>query len=422
MGSELSGPFFLVQLKAHPKCIFIAIGSELLSGDVLESNAHWLQNQIKHLEIEMIRVEILEDKLSTLVAAIKNCLGEADVLIISGGLGPTDDDITREAVSKATEKPLYFNPEVWVEIQNIFKKRNKQAGKSNEKQALQPEDSNVLSNPLGTAPGFELMVGGTTIMTFPGVPSEFYAMAQKHLFSKYNAITAPAHFKLWGIGESDLMDLIHAKKLIPTDLPWGTIARKEGLSLRFYREATSHPKYLETLESVKTSLEQFIFTDQDLNPLELLAQKALELKIKLGLAESCTGGLVSQLFTNIPGSSNFFQGSIVAYQNEIKTSLLQVSEKILENHGAVSPECAEAMAHGCSKSLKSDLSLSVTGIAGPGGGSEAKPVGTVYIGVHYQNKTRHKHLKLNGTRQDIRERSVYSLCILALDLLKEIHG
>lgn len=369
----------------------------------------------------MVRVEILEDKLDTLTSAIKACLGQTDYLLISGGLGPTDDDITREAVAKATAQPLRFDPESWKEIQEIFKKRNKQAGKSNEKQALHPESSTIIHNPLGTAPGFEMELEGTTLMTFPGVPSEFYAMAQHQFLARFSALEAPAHFKLWGIGESDLTDLIHQKQLIPSDLPWGTIARKEGLSLRFYRESTTHPHYLQTVENIKTSLSQYIFTDQDLNPLELLTQKALEYKIKIGLAESCTGGLISQLFTSIPGSSNFFQGGIVAYQNAIKVSLLKVSDKILENHGAVSPECVEAMAQGCSQNLKSDLSLAVTGIAGPGGGTETKPVGTVYIGVHYQNKTRHKHLKLNGTRQDIRERSTYSLCILALDLLKEIH-
>lgn len=409
-------------MSTHTNCIFIAIGSELLSGDVLESNAHWLQNQIKHLDVEMIQVVILEDQLDILVAAIKNFIGQTDYLLISGGLGPTDDDITREAVSKATEKPLRFDPDSWKEIQAIFKKRNKQAGKSNEKQALHPEDSDIITNPLGTAPGFELNIEGTTIMTFPGVPSEFYAMAQNQFLSKFSSTKIPAHFKLWGIGESDLTDLIHQNKLIPSNLPWGTIARKEGLSLRFYRESTTHPLYQETLKKVRTSLKEYIFTDQDLNPLEILAQKALKLGIKIGLAESCTGGLVSQLFTNIPGSSNFYQGGIIAYQNEIKVSLLKVPEKVLENHGAVSPECVEAMAHGCTQALKPNLSLAVTGIAGPGGGTETKPVGTVYIGVHYKNKLRHKHLKLNGTRQDVRERSTYSLCMLALDLIREIDG
>ena len=403
-------------MSQNQSLIFIAIGSELLSGDVIESNAHWLQNKIAHRNIKMTRIVVVEDKLSSMITTIENAIQEADHVIVCGGLGPTDDDITREAIAKAIKKDLYFNKESWNDIQNFFMKRHKKAGKSNEKQAFQPIDSEVLKNPKGTAPGFKVEIEETTLMTFPGVPSEFYLMSELYFLPLFEALPQAEHYKLWGIGESDLMDQIKEHKLIPNDLSWGTIARKEGLSLRFYPEAVTHPLYTETTQKVKSFFKDMIYTESSLTPLQVLAEKAKAGNFKIACAESCTGGLVSEWFTDIPGASSFFQGSIVAYQNEIKTQLLGVHEKILENHGAVSPECVEAMSKGCVKQLKSDLGLAVSGIAGPDGGTEHKPVGTVYISATYQGITRSKHLQINGNRNDVRERSAYALCILGLEV------
>jgi len=409
-------------LNSTKTCFFIAIGSELLSGDVLESNAHWLQNKLKHTHLEMTRIEVLEDKLDTIVSAIKSALGKVDYLIVCGGLGPTDDDLTREAVSRACERPLWFNSDSWKFIQAIFAQRQKKAGKSNERQAFQPEGSRVLENPIGTAPGFELTLNGTCIMTYPGVPSEYFKMIEMHLLPRLEAQTLPAHFKLWGIGESDLSDQIHQAQLIPPDLAWGTIARKEGLSLRLYPESLSHPLYQVTCSKLREHFKDYIYTESALQPVELLAAAAATIGFKIALAESCTGGMLAELFTRIPGCSAYFQGSIVAYQNSVKQSLLHVSEKILRNHGAVSPECVEAMALGCQKQLNAQLGLAVSGIAGPDGGTATKPVGTVYIAASYHDNTRSKLLKLHGSRQDIRERSCYALCLLALTLIKETHA
>ena len=406
----------LNQLNSLKRIIFIAIGTELLSGDVLETNSHWLQNQLKAYNAEMVKIEILGDEMDAVISSLDHAIKDADYVIICGGLGPTDDDLTREAVSKATDRPLVFNPESWEDIKAFFQRRNRTAGKSNEKQALQPEGSDVLKNSIGTAPGFSLTVEQAKLMTFPGVPSEFFSMVYQHFLPELKTHQQPAHFKLWGIGESDLMDKLKSEGCIPDHLPWGTIARKEGLSLHFYREATEKESYQETVKKVRSFLKEYIYTEKPLNPLELLAQDALEQNYSLACAESCTGGMISEMFTRIPGSSSFFNGSIVAYQNEIKTSLLDVPVKVLENHGAVSPECVEAMAKGCAHTLKSEMALAVSGIAGPSGGTEQKPVGTVYIAAYYNGHVKSQHLKLSGNRQDIRERSTYALCLLAWNL------
>ena len=230
-----------------------------------------------------------------------------------------------------------------------------------------------------------------------------------------SAPTGPV-FKLWGIGESVLVDLMREKGTLPPDLEWGTIARPEGITMHFDGSFLIRDDAERLIANIKKDLGPYIVAEKDISPVERLAEVAQERGITLGTAESCTGGLLSEKFTSRAGSSSYFLGSVVSYSNSVKHSVLGVKQDTLETHGAVSEETALEMARGALKALGVDLSMAITGIAGPDGGSVEKPVGTVHMAVaHRDGWTRHRLGRFGGDRGDIRERSAQSVCSLALE-------
>lgn len=398
---------------------FIATGNELLDGTVRESNSHWLQKKIHGRQARLKSSVIIGDSKAELVREIKKHLGRSNILILSGGLGPTDDDITREACSMALGLDLSFDQKSWDEICKIFTSRGRKAHESNRKQAMKLESSIVLSNPFGTAPAFKIEGPVTTIYAFPGVPSEFQQLALKYLLPKFSVGLEDTVLKLSGIGESGLMQKINDLKLIPDDLQWGTVAGKDGILLRFDASGRTHPEFENTLTNLKTEFDDLIYCESRKSPVDLLIDDLKSKNLTLACAESCTGGMLSSWVTSFPGSSSFFNGAVVAYQNEIKIDTLNVPKNIIEKNGAVSESCALAMAKGALNRFSSDLAVSITGIAGPDGGSKEKPVGTVCIAVVTQNKEKVKTFNFTGNRDDVRERACYQTALMAYLLLRE---
>lgn len=402
------------------KLAFLAIGSELLSGHVLESNSHWLQKELRSTELEVQSVSTISDDMSTMVAEIKRLMHSNDILMICGGLGPTDDDLTRNALAEATNDELIFSDPAWQDIQTYFQEKGKKTHKSCRRQAYYPKKGESLRNSYGTAPGLKANYQSCSIYAFPGVPSEFKGMSKDHFLPNYQKeVVKEDQFKLWGIGESKLTDLINDQNIIPKDLFWGTIASKDGITIKFPSESRQHPDYNTCLQNIRTQLKAYIYSEQKITPLELLVNSLKQRNLTVSTAESCTGGLLSSWLTSFPGSSSYFIGTTVAYQNNVKIETLGVPQSLIEQHGAISEDCAKAMSQGALKLYQSDLAISVTGIAGPSGGSKEKPVGTVCLAASLNNKDKTVQYCFSGNRDDIREKSCYAGLLLAHQLIHQ---
>lgn len=402
----------------------IFTGDELLRGDALNTNQAFLGEKLLDLGIFTTRTICITDDLQAIAAAIKDSLARDPlVLILSGGLGPTEDDLTREAVAKALGIPLVFHEDLLERIRQKFADRGFVMGDSNRKQAMLPEGATAI--PLsGTAPGFTLHRGRTLIAALPGVPWELKEMWTNTVAPLVEALSRAAEgeghvvrrIRTFGIGESAVADLL-------TDFEWrgslveiGTRAKLDSLTVIL--RATDTPEGLSALESTQARIVQLLGdrvlgVDSGELP-EIVGNLLRSSRLTVSVAESCTGGLVGKSITDVAGSSDYFLGGVTAYSNQLKMRLLSVPEELLARYGAVSEEVARAMAEGVALLTGSDCALSTTGVAGPGGGTEEKPVGLVFVGCRHQGSTEVERLRLWGRRDQVRERAALS----ALDLLR----
>lgn len=387
----------------------LCIGTELLLGDVLDTNSQFLAQQLALLGLDCFYQVTVGDNPERIMACLRQALNRADVLITTGGLGPTADDLTTQCIADAFGAPLVLDEEVLAYITSLFVSRGFPMPESNRKQALRPQGAEILPNPVGSAPGViwrlsaeNLAFAGIevgpdygkgdnikSILTFPGVPVEMRGMweetARGYLEKTYAGGTIwSKELKHYGIGESALAELnSHLLELAnPTVAPY---AGHWECRLRVAAKAASREEAealaLPVIEEIKSRSGVRCY-GEDSDTLESTVGRLLTEKgLTLAVAESCTGGLVSQRLTDVPGSSGYIALNAVTYANEAKQKLLGVSEQLLVEHGAVSAECARAMAEGMRRLAGSDVAISITGIAGPGGGSEDKPVGTVYVGL-----------------------------------------
>lgn len=361
---------------------------------------------------------VLHDELGAIVENLRRVAVGRRVVVISGGLGPTDDDLTREAVAQAFDLKLDFDEGLWQDIQAYFVSRGKVAGPANRSQALRVAGSEALKNPVGTAPGLRLRRGETEIIAFPGVPSEFKRMCADHFLTRHpENRPEPVPLRLQGIGESDLMQRVRELDLIPKDFEWGTMARRDGLWLRFTQRSLAHPACAEILGRLRGTFAKYIYAENEQPLVQIFAGRLLALGKSVVCAESCTGGLLSQWLTALPGSSAFFRGAVVAYHNDIKQSQLEVPASLLGREGAVSEACARAMAEGVARRLQCPLAISLTGIAGPDGGTSDKPVGTVFVATACAGKTVARRFLLHGDRDEVRERAAHQACLMGLAAL-----
>ena len=369
----------------------ISVGTELLLGDILNSNAQYLAKELATLGISHHYQTTVGDNPDRLKQAIKLASTRANLLIFTGGLGPTPDDLTTETIAEAFSTPLVEHAHIVADITQKFAKRGREMTQNNLKQALQPEGATILPNPVGTAPG---MIWEPTpnllILTFPGVPTEMKRMwrdtAVPLLKSKGWAtgtiVSSTLYF--WGISESSLAEKVSSyfNSTNPTVAPY---ANRGGVKLRVTAKAATDTDALALIAPVEAALRSIGGRDCYGTNTDTLASVVGQLlssqKQTLAVAESCTGGGLGQLLTNTPGSSGYFWGGVISYDNSVKERLLGVDPTVLAQDGAVSEAVAIQMACGVRNRLSTDWGLSITGIAGPDGGTEAKPVGLVYIGI-----------------------------------------
>ena len=386
----------------------LCIGTELLLGNIVNGNARWLAEQLAALGLPHFRQTVVGDNRDRLIAEVQAISRRSRVLITTGGLGPTPDDLTTEAIAAAFSTPLEERPEVWDDITAKARSRGRTPGAETRRQALLPRGADVLPNITGTAPGMIWSpMEGFTVLTFPGVPSEMRSMWQDtavpwlHHSGLSKGVFNSRLLRFWGIGESTLAEQLHdlLDQSNPTVAPY---AGRGEVKLRVTAHATSEAESLRLLDATEAELRQrtgtlcFGCDDQSLAcvVLEQLRQRQQTLSV----AESCTGGGLGSELTAIPGSSDVLLGGVIAYSNAVKEHLLGVSAELLEQFGAVSDPVAQAMAKGARHLTGSDWSMAVTGIAGPGGGSAEKPVGLVYIAVAGPDGCFSQPIRLGETR------------------------
>jgi nicotinamide-nucleotide amidase len=369
----------------------ICVGTELLLGDILNSNSQYLATELAALGVPHFYQTVVGDNLDRVHQAIEIAANRSSILIFTGGLGPTPDDLTTEAIASYFNTPLVEHPEIIADIQQKFAQSGRTMTPSNRKQALQPTGANVLPNPTGTAPGMIWQTRvGLTIFTFPGVPKEMHRMWRDTAvpFLKTQGYgRSPIYsrsLRFFGIPEAALAEQVNHlfTSTNPTVAPY---AGKGEVRLRISARAANEKEAHDLIEPIAQEIKQiaganYYGTDED----TLASVVGALLKAKgqtLSVAESCTGGGLGQMLTDIPGSSEYFMGGVISYANRVKVELLGVNADDLAAEGAVSEIVARQMALGVKSKLGTDWGVSITGVAGPGGGTETKPVGLVYIGI-----------------------------------------
>jgi len=390
---------------------FLGIGNELVDGLVQESNSSFIAKKLLEIGLSLREKLQVRDKKEDIISTIRYLIKRNDCIIVTGGLGPTQDDITRESIAELTKKKLILDNLILEKIQRRFSKLNIEMPEENKKQAMVIEGSTVIPNSVGTAPGF-IIKNTALIAVFPGVPSEVRAMFNffiRYIKSNFTIKKKNSSVYIQSIGVPEsVVDHVLKEKLSP-DIKIGTIARNFQLTVRLDFPYSSQKRSLGEVEKLKKAFPDFSRKIFSLNPEESIEEavykKLLRKNKKVIFAESCTGGLVSKLITDIPGSSEIFLGSVICYSNLLKKKLLHVPDSILQSKGAVSFECAHAMLCGLKKIARSDYYISITGIAGPTGGSKDKPVGTIFIGFSKNGQDTIYKFYFPGTREHIRRRT-----------------
>jgi len=393
----------------------ICIGTELLLGQTVDINSAYLARELADLGINLFHKSTVGDNLGRIVPLLRQAWNRSDLVILSGGLGPTQDDLTREAVAELLGEPLEFREEAWEEIVTYFKKIGRPLPESNRRQAMFPASARVLPNRLGTAPGLLVESAGKYLFAFPGVPRELIGLweEQARPFLK-RILTETGHpvltskmVRMIGIGESAMeervMDLIR-HQTNPTIAPY---VGKGDVLLRITARGDSEADNLRRIDAlyqqIRERLGEYIYGTDEETLEEVVGRQLLARGWTLATAESCTGGLIGHRLTLVPGSSSYYLGGVISYSNQLKTQLLQVPEAILREHGAVSEATAKAMAEGVRRLTGADVGIGVTGIAGPGGGTETKPVGLVYYSVALPERTVVEHRVFPYNREGNKE-------------------
>lgn len=409
------------------KAEILAVGTELLLGDILNTNAQFLSKELAKLGIDVYFESVVGDNAQRILRAYEIAFGRADLIVVTGGLGPTDDDLTKEVAAKYFNKELDLDENILDGIKDYFAKMCMTMTGNNQKQALVPRGAIVLPNDKGTAPGLIMEENGKILMMLPGPPFEaehmFTQYAVPYLQDKQEYVFVSRVLRLCGIGESvaeqAIKDMIQAQTN-PSIAPY---AKMGEMQFRITAKAEDEQKAAEMIapvaDEIYKRLPEYIYAEGDTTLAAKVVELLAEKNVKLALAESCTGGMLAAQLTSIPGASNVFMEGVVTYSNMAKMNRLGVKKETIEQFGEVSEQTASEMAQGLMKIENVDMGISITGIAGPGGATESKPVGLVYIGLNYKGKTKVQKLNLTGDRERIRMRTV----IYALDFIrKELLG
>ena len=402
----------------------ISVGTEILLGNIVNTNAAYLSEKCAALGLSCYYQDVVGDNEERLCDTIRMALSRADILLLSGGLGPTQDELTKEAAAKVMGKPLYLHEESRAALQKFFEERGMEITDNNWKQAMMPEGCIVVDNPNGTAPGVIMAENGKHVILMPGPPNEMIPMFETSIIPYLSRLQSGVIFsqtvKVCGIGESKVETLV--KDLIEgqTNPTIATYAKTGEVHLRVTARAEDEKGARKLVKPVVKDLKArfggHIYTTDDEVTLEkAIVDLLLANKLTISTVESCTGGLLAARLINVPGVSEVFKSGYITYSNKAKRRLLGIKKNTLLKHGAVSKEIAKEMVKGAALISKADVAVSVTGIAGPDGGSEEKPVGLVYIGCNVCGRITVKEYHFSGDRSKIRENTVSA----ALSLMRE---
>ena len=369
----------------------LTIGEEILYGHILDTNANFISNAFSEIGIKVVMHLSVGDIFNDILDALKIAEARSDVVLITGGLGPTNDDITKKCLSNYFNSEIKLNQKVFEDLSEYFKKRGFPFTESNQKQAYLPENALVVRNEMGTAPGMWFEKDNTIFVSMPGVPHEMKYLVEKKIIPKLMEVfqSNNIYHKLImtaGIGESWLAEKIEKwERSLPENISLAYLPSYGQVKLRLTARGQDKQFLIEEVKSYTNSLQkyigQYIYGEDGETIQEAIGKKLTLNKQTLSTAESCTGGYISHLITNVPGSSVYYKGAVIAYSNDIKESIIDVRSETLQNFGAVSEETVKEMADGIRKKFKTDYAVATSGIAGPGGGTADKPVGTVWIAI-----------------------------------------
>lgn len=408
------------------KAEIITVGTEILLGDILNTNCRYLSRELAAMGIEMYYQITVGDNEERLLKTLEESLNRSDIVICTGGLGPTEDDITKEVCAKYFGYELELHKPSLDAMIERFKHMNRVPTKNNEKQAYFPKEAYILKNDNGTAPGCIMEKEGKMIVVLPGPPKEMESMFENYVKPYLSKLTDDVIesevLRIIGVGESkvenDILDIIDSQ----TNPTIATYAKGYECTLRITAKAKSVEEAKELIkpmsDEMKRRFGQSLYATGETSIEEVVAKMLVENNLKIAVAESCTGGMVSASLINYPGISSVFMEGCVTYSNEAKMKSLGVKKETLDVYGAVSDNCAKEMASGVAARYNTNVGIATTGIAGPGGGTDEKPVGLVYFGIYINGKVITKKYVFNRDRQGIRERATRTILNdLRLELL-----
>jgi len=404
----------------------ITIGDEILIGQIVDTNSAWIAEKLNLLGIKITQINSISDTEEAIYNAVSQSINRCDIVLMTGGLGPTSDDITKPTLCKYFGGNLVLHEPSLEIIKGIFGKRGLQVTDSNRRQAEVPSSCEVLLNKNGTAPGMLFRKGGKILVSMPGVPFEMKGIMENSVLPLLKEISSGQVIihrtvNTFGIPESFLSDKLQVfEGKLPSYIKLAYLPSPSGIRLRLSGYSSNfeplNSEISTLINNLRNEIPQYIFGYGNTSLPIVLGQMLKSVNATVSTAESCTGGMVAHLITEISGASNYFKGSIVAYSNEVKTSILNVDINALNEHGAVSQQVVEQMAMGVRELLKTDYSIAISGIAGPDGGTELKPVGTVWIAVSSNSHLVSKKYMFSNQRDINIARASFS----ALNLLREL--
>ncbi|XAM00228.1 competence/damage-inducible protein A [Phycisphaeraceae bacterium D3-23] len=419
------------------RAILLSIGDELVLGQTVDTNAAWLAARLSRIGIRTLEHRTVDDGLDTVAQAIRETAARCELLIITGGLGPTDDDLTRPALAKAMGVDLVVDPDSVAALEQFFRGRGRDMPERNRVQAMHPQTSTMIENPCGTAPGIDAVLGGCRVFVTPGVPREMFAMYERSIEPAIQAqggsgrVILTTKVNTFGSGESDIAERLGALMVRDRNPVVGTTVANGIVSVRIRAEYAEVDEAQRELDKTAAEAERhagsLAFGRDDTTLQAALIELLIDRKLTVATAESCTGGMIAAMLTDVPGSSAAVLGGWVTYANAMKIKQLGVPADMIETNGAVSEPVVRAMARGALQNANADFAVSTSGVAGPGGGTDAKPVGTIWIGLAWRDgdsvHTDARRAHFPGDRATVRERSAMcALQLLRLHVLDEDLG
>jgi len=402
----------------YMKAEIVATGTELLLGETLNTSVHFLTGKLSSLGIEVDYHTTVGDNSERLEQVLRQAIERTDLLVTTGGLGPTVDDLTKELVAKVLNIKMELDPSSLEQIKQFFGRRKAPMPLNNEKQAYFPQNSKILPNPIGTAPGAIIEKNGKTVIILPGPPFEMTPMFNTYVWPELQKNIDPNAermnervLKVFGMGESAIEEVL-ADLISLTNLSMSLLAKRAEMHIRLVarssrKMSTEADEVLNRAEEeIRRRLGNKVFGRDQETMIGIVGQLLKNQQLTIATAESCTGGLLGASLTQEPGSSGFYLGGVISYSNSLKQGLLGVNEESLLKYGAVSEEVASEMAEGIRSQVGADLAISTTGIAGPGGGTDQKPVGLVYVGLATAKGVQVEKIQLYGEREYVRQLTV----------------